>query len=317
MLYQYKARRLSGDLLTGELEGDNVLLVKEALASQGLFPVSVQPKGFELSLKTLLAGKLKAKELAAFTRQFQVMFAAGMPMEKILLTLKVQTAHPGLRGAVAKIHEDVSGGMRLRDAFARHPKYFNELYTNMLAIGEIGGVLDKTLKGIAEILVKENQIKTKVKSATLYPKIVFVVTVFVAILMLIFVVPVFSGFYSGHGAKLPLPTLILVSLSEWVIGYWYFFVAATAGAVFSWKRFSKTERGKRFVGKLQLKLPVFGNLYRLSVNARFGHLLSSLYRVGLPLSRSLEVTATTIENVIYADGVRQIKQEVERGRSLS
>lgn len=315
--FVYKARDRTGVLLSGTLEGPSVTVVKEALASQGLFPVSVLPRGFDVSLQHLLQRKLKTRDLVNLTRQFEVMFSAGSPMDRILATLERQAKHEGLKEALSKIHKDVSSGMRLSDAFAKHPRYFGNLYTSMLAVGEIGGVLGRTLKGMTGILGKEDSIKSKIKSATLYPKIVVFALVVVATLMLIFVIPVFGDFYAGYGAKLPLPTRILIVASKVVVGYWWLASIVVAGTWWGWKKFKKTNRGKESTSWLQFHLPIFGKLNLLASNARFGHLLGALYKSGLPLSRSLEVVADTIDNIRYARDVQHLKVELDRGRSLS
>ncbi len=316
-VFVYKARDRAGMLVSGTLEGPSVTVVKEALASQGLFPVSVQPRGFDMSLQTLFQRKIKTHDLVNMTRQFEVMFAAGTPMDRILATLERQTKHEGLKDALGKIHKDVTSGMRLSDAFAKHPRYFGHLYTSMLSVGEIGGVLDRTLKGMTGILGKEDRIKSKIKSATLYPKIVIFALVVVATLMLIFVIPVFSDFYAGYGAKLPLPTQILIVASRILTGYWWLAAGVVGGGFWGWKKFKKTSRGKEFTSYMQFHTPVFGKLNLLAANARFGHLLGALYKSGLPLSRSLEVVADTIDNLRYARDVQHLKQELDKGRALS
>lgn len=316
-VFVYKARDRTGVQVSGTLEGPSVTVVKEALASQGLFPVSVVPRGFDVSLQTLFQRKVKTRDLVNLTRQFEVMFSAGTPMDRILATLERQTKHEGLKDALGKIHKDVTAGMRLSDAFAKHPRYFDHLYTSMLSVGEIGGVLERTLKGMTGILGKEDRIKSKIKSATLYPKIVIFALLVVAVLMLIFVIPVFGNFYASYGAKLPLPTLILLGASNVVVGYWWLGSIVIGVGVWGWKKFKKSQRGKEFTSYMQFHAPVFGKLQLLAANARFGHLLGALYKSGLPLTRSLEVVADTIDNIRYARDVTHLKQELDKGRSLS
>lgn len=316
-VYVYKARDRTGNLITGTLEGPSTVAVNEALATRGLFPVSLQPRGLNLNLASLFQKKVKTRDLVNLTRQFEVMFAAGTPMDRILATLERQTKHEGLKEAMSKIHKDVSAGTRLSDAFAKHPRYFDHLFTSMLSVGEVGGVLNRVLKGMAAILGKEDRIKSKIKSATLYPKVVIFALVVVATLMLIFVIPVFGDFYKGYGAKLPLPTLIVLAASDVLIGYWWIAGTVTGLAYWSWRRFKKTVRGKEFLSYVEFHFPVFGTLTLLAANARFGHLLGALYKAGLPLTRSLEVVADTIDNLRYARDVQYLKQELDKGRSLS
>lgn len=220
MIFIYKARNKQGLLVSGEVEGSHSAAVRHALVSQNLFPVSVQPKGFEMSLKSLLQRRVTNKDIVKLTRQIQVMFEAGTPMDRILETAEKQTQHEGLKQALRKIHDDVSSGLTLSQAFAKHPKYFSSLYVNMLTVGETGGILDKTLKEMVKIIESEYQIKAKIKTAMLYPKIVFGALMAVTVLMLNFVIPAFGDFYAKFNAELPLPTRILIGLSDFFVGYW-------------------------------------------------------------------------------------------------
>ncbi len=315
--FVYRARDAQGALITGEVEGTHPTGVKQALAIRGLLPVSVQPKGFEFSLKTLLQKKIKPKDLANLTRQFQVMFKAGTPMDRILATLVKQTHHHNLKEALSTIHKDVAGGMRLAQAFGRHPQYFSTLYTSMLEAGERGGVLDKTLKEAATVLQKEHQIHSKVKSATLYPKLVIGALLIVVCLMLVFVIPAFENFYGQHDTALPLPTQILLGLSKVFTTYWYLPLFFFFVSVVFWKRLTNSSAGKRWLSQVTFRLPVFGNFNLLVANARFGHLVAALYRAGLPLSHSLGVVADTMTNLGYADELRSLKKDLEEGGSLS
>lgn len=315
--FVYKARTSQGALLAGEVEGTNAREVKEALAGEGLFPVSVQPKSFHLSLKEILFGRLKPQELFNFTRQFQALFAAGLSVDRIFTTLIQQTSHRYFREIIKKIHHDISTGTSLADAFARHPRTFSKMYTSMIAVGEAGGVLDKTLKELASIVGKEHRIRSRVKTATLYPKIVFVVTTLVAAGMLLFVIPVFADFYAGYGAALPLPTRILIGASKLVTTYWYVGAALFLGIVWSARLLVKTQRGRTEIDRLKLRTPVIGRLLRMVANARFGHLVGALYRAGLPLGLSLEVVAETIDNSLFAQAVLRLRQEIDRGGSLA
>jgi len=316
-LFEYKARDKKGSLVTGDLEGESAISIKEALASQGLFPVSVQPKGFERSLAAFFERPLKPRELLSLTRQFQVMFSVGTPMDKILATLARQAKHEGLKAVLKRIHQDIESGVRLSEAFAKHPKYFDALYTSMLQVGETGGVLEKVLTEMTTILEKESRIRAKIKSATLYPRLAIGAVLVVSVLMLIFVIPAFEAFYAKYHSQLPLPTRIMIGLSEFASTYWYLFLLGVGGIFYGIKMFFKTAKGELLASLINMKLPVFGNLNRLVADARFGHLLAALYRAGLPLSQTLEVVANTIDNKLYANDVRSLRKEIDSGVSMS
>lgn len=317
MRFVYKARNQDGALISGELDAINAMIVKDALADKNLFPVSVQPKGFDLSLASFFVRKVKTKDLVNLTRQIQVMFAAGTPMDRIIDVSRRQAKHAGLKKSLEKIHQDISVGAKLSEAFAKHPQHFNSLYINMLNVGETGGVLDGTLKEMVKILQSEHAIRAKVKSATLYPKIVMGTLFAVSTVMLMFVVPAFGVFYAKFDAQLPLATRILVAISDVVTAYWYLVFFGMLGGFFAWKAFVTTPVGKNFSSLLKFKTPIFGHLNLMVANARFGHLISALYRAGLPLTKSLDVVADTIDNHRFADDVRLLKKGLEEGRSLS
>lgn len=313
----FKARDSSGTLVSGEMDGENHDAIKELIAAKGLFPTDVQIKGLEFSSFSLFKRKPTPKDIASMTRQFQAMFAVGTPMDRILSILAHQLQNPALKQAMMHIHKDVASGTRLSVAFRAYPNYFSPLYTSMIEVGETGGVLDKTLKEMAAILQKEAEIKSKIKSAMLYPKIVLFVLIVVMWGMLAFVIPPFKTFYANHGAQLPTPTKLVLVLSELCTSYWYILLFGGIAAYWLWKRVVRTQIGKEWTSNIAFKLPVFGRLNRLTANARFGHLLSGLYRAGVPIAHALGVVANTMDNIHYANDVLSIKKGLEQGSSLS
>lgn len=315
--FNYKARNKAGQLVVGELDGEDTLVIRDMIAKEGLFPISVTPKPKEMTLARLFERKPTSKDISNLTRQFEVMFSAGTPIDRILITLAKQIQNAVLRTALVQIQRDVAMGMRISAAFKKHPKIFNTLYTSMLEVGEIGGVLNITLKEMAMIMEKEDSMKQKVKSAMLYPKIVCGVLGMVIWAMLIFVIPPFQQFYSKFNADLPLPTTILLFLSKVCTTYWYVPVLVLGGSIYAWKKFKVTPRGRYFTSYFGFKLPVFGRLNRLVANARFGHLTAALYRSGVPLTTALTVIANTIPNVFYAADVIALKTGIEHGQSMS
>lgn len=315
MKFLYKARDGRGTLITGELEGESAASVKTALAAQGLFPIAVHSRGWEFSW-AWFRRSTRQKLLVDLTRQFQAMFSAGIPIDRIMTTLARQSSDRGLATALTRIGHDVSGGMKLSDAFARHPRYFGDLYVSMVAVGEAGGVLEKTIRELAVILKKDHRLRAQVKSATLYPKLVLLALVVVMTAMLAFVIPTFADFYAQYQAELPWPTRLLIGLSEMVTTWWYVSVALVVGGVIGWKKFSATVRGRAWIDHLVLRLPIVGPLQLMATTARFGHSLVALYRSGVPLSRALEIVAGTIENVHYAQDVRMLKHELDQGSPL-
>ena len=319
-VYLYRARDAQGALITGQVEASAVEALKIKLASQGLIPLSVKgvAQGIHLPNWTKFFGpRIKLEEILVFTRQFQTLFKAGLGMEAILSALIRQCQNKGFQEVLQKIRAEVSSGGTLSSAFSKHPKVFRELYINMLAAGEEAGILEGTLKYLADLLEKESMLTASVKSAILYPKIVLAVLVMAISILMIFVVPKFATFYEHYQSALPLPTLILMKLSHLFVHGWYLLAAIAGLLIFAFKRYQRTARGKLRLGKIAFQVPVFGPLNLRVANARFCHILSSLYRSGLPITRALEITGGTLENGAFRRDVEILCAELTGGRSLS
>ncbi|MBI2091567.1 MAG: type II secretion system F family protein [Deltaproteobacteria bacterium] len=318
-VFLYKSRDSKGTLVSGEMEAANADDVRRNLSEKGLLPTRIEPKGLSISIPQFFRQRSKGKvrDLIALTRQFYALFKAGVNMDRILFTLARQSENSRLRIALEEIRRDVSKGSGLAAAFGKHPDIFNELYVNMLSVGETGGVLEQSLLKLVEILKKEHKLITSVKSATLYPKIVIVVFFMVVALMIVFVIPRFADFYAGFKAELPLPTRILIAVSDFVSAYWYFFLAGIAfGTVFV-RRLKNTSKGNIFFDRLRFKIPVFGKLHQLVINARFGHLVAAMYKSGLPLATALDIVGRTIGNKVFQKEIEGLNDDVSKGSSLS
>lgn len=294
--------------------------MQEALFSQGLIPISVheiKKSKFDLQKVSNFFIRVKIEDLMMFTRQFYTLFKAGVSMDTILSAISKQLSSRALKDALAKIKADVAEGASLSQAFARHPRVFDEMYVSMLAAGEEGGILEQVLLELVTLLEKEDEIKRNVKSAMLYPKIVIGV-LFVAVWVLMtFVVPKFSAFYVHYGSALPLPTQILIGTSNFVKGYWYIVFIVIAIIIVVYRRYYGTKSGKLNVDKLKFRFPIFGSLTLKIANARFGHILASLYKSGLAMPRSLEVVANIIGNESFALEVRKVRDRIQKGATLS
>lgn len=318
-LFKYTARDSSGKSQSGELDAQDIQTVRQSIKGKGLFPITIieHVESQSLDLAKIFQRKPKPKDIANLTRQFQVMFMVGVPMDKILTILANNTHIIVLKEALEGISHEVASGKRLSEAFSQYPKIFSPLYTNMLAVGETGGVLDKTLNELASVLEKEHSLKAKVKSAMLYPKIVMGALIGVTWLMLAFVFPPFQAFYASNDAELPLPTKILMALSDIVVDQWYVPIVGALALYVSWKMLKKNEAFAITLSKLSFKLPVFGKLNLLAANSHFGHLVAALYKAGVPLVKALGVVASTMPNRVYAQEVHSLKVGLEQGLSLS
>ncbi len=317
--YTYKARDEKGNLILGEMLVETKSQLYGKLSEKHLFPIAVNEKQKNAGLDVLrmFFGKPSAKDIISFTRQFYSLFRAGVNLNKIFSILAKQTPNQIMKETIEALQLDIQKGTSLEAAFSKHPKIFNRIYTSMLAIGEQGGILDKTLKDLIAMFEKDHKISKKVKSATLYPKIVLGVVAAVMVLALTYIIPIFKDFYAGYGKSLPLPTLILIAMSNFVRSYWYIFIGVCVGTIFLIKRFIATQKGRLLFDKLRFKIPVFGNLELLVGNARFGHLMSSLYKSGLPMLKTLDIIAGSIGNTAFENSIKAIEKKIQTGSSIA
>lgn len=318
-LFFYKARDDKGALITGEIEAPNSKELEENLFSQGLIPIATKEikPGFSMQTITEIFSRVKPEELMIFTRQFYTLFKAGVSMDTIFGTLSKQVLSRKLRSVILKIKSDLASGSSLSQAFGRHPRVFNELYVSMLAAGEEAGILEQVLSELVRLLEKEQEIKRNVKSAVLYPKIVITVLILAVFVLMTFVVPKFSSFYGRYGAELPMMTQILINISNFFRRFWYIVLICIFAIIYSYHRYYSTKTGKYKIDEIRFMLPVFGDLCTKVVNSRFGHILSSLYRSGLSMPRSLEVTANVIDNEAYGMEVRKLKDAIQKGSTMA
>ncbi len=319
-LFHYRARDKDGILFTGEIEAADAEELKEGLFREGMVPLDVREASTtSISVKSIgdYFQRVKQDELMLFTRQFYTLFKAGVSMDTILATMVKQIKGRTLRNALVRIRADVAAGATLSQAFGRHPKIFNEMYVSMLAAGEEAGVLEEVLQNLSQLLEKDFEIQKNVKGATLYPKIVITVLIFAVIFLMSYVVPRFVDFYSRYGAELPIPTRVLIAISMFFRHYWYVALGVAAALYIGFRRFAGTQVGRMRLDTLKFRLPVFGPLALKVANARFGHILSALYRSGLSMPRSLEVVSTVIGNAAYSQELQEVRTQIQRGASLS
>jgi type IV pilus assembly protein PilC len=319
--FAYKVRDRQGKLLTGTLEAESVTIVAGRLRSMGYVPVSIESgekKSLQRDLKIpYFSGRIKLKEVAVFSRQFATMINSGLTLLRSLSILAEQTSNKELARIVGEVRRDVERGSALSVALAKHPKAFSRLYVAMVRSGESGGSLDSVLLRLATTIEKQVELRRKVKSAMTYPVVVGLIVVVILIAMLIFVVPMFKGMYAELDAKLPLPTLILLAVSN---GFKKFFPLVFLGAgfgVWSLKRHVATPAGRRRYDAFKLRAPVFGQLAHKTALARFSRSLAALVRAGVPILDALEIVAETAGNAVVAEAVSDTQAAVKAGESLA
>ena len=316
--YAYKVRDRSGNLVSGELVGDSEGLVMTRLREMGLTPIEVKKAKGGLKMEiNLRPGRVKLKDLAVFSRQFATMVNSGLPILRALAILGDQTENKELEKVLIQVRLDVEQGASLSGAMEKHRKAFNDLYIAMVKAGETGGVLDTVLLRVADNIEKDVELRRKIKSAMTYPLVVVILVSFILGGMLLFVVPQFETIYTQLGGKLPLPTRILLGISQALRSYWYFFMGFVAASVFALRRYKRTERGRAMVDAAKLKVPIFGQLFRKSALARFSSTLGMLLRSGVPILQALDIVADTVNNQVISKAVIDVQGSVREGESIA
>lgn len=320
--FTYRVRDKSGKIVSGEIEGASSSVVAKALRERGLTPLQVEEKQTSLLQTEIripgLSKRVKQKEIVLFSRQFATMVNSGLSLIRALTVLEEQTESDAFRNVLGKVRTDVERGTSLSAAMDRHPKVFTDLYVSMIRAGEIGGVLDETLLRLADILEAQLSLRSKVRSAMAYPAVIGFLIVAVTTAMILFVVPVFTNLYEELGdAELPLPTKLLVGLSNILTGYWWLVILVTAGSIYGFRRWLATEDGRLLWDTYKLKLPVFGNLAHKTALSRFSRTLAVLSRTGVPILQAIDIVADTSGNRLVAKALDEVKDSVRSGESLA
>jgi type IV pilus assembly protein PilC len=319
--FSYKVRDKAGKLVEGKLEAENAQLVVSKLRSMGYVPIEIEQQSSKSLSKDIkipfLSDRIKLKDVQVFSRQFATMISSGLSMLRSLYILAEQTESEPLAAVVNQVRMDVERGASLSSALAKHPKAFNRLYVAMVRAGEAGGVLDSVLQRLATTIEKQVELRRKVKSAMTYPAVVSALVLLLVTAMMLFVVPMFQNIFSALGGKLPLPTEILIKVSNVVRKLWFIVFAAEAAAVYAFRRWINSEAGRKRWDTIKLKAPVFGPLAQKTALARFGRTLSALVRSGVPILESLDIVCETAGNEVVAEAVRDTQQQVKRGEPLS
>jgi type II secretory pathway component PulF len=317
--FTYQARDSKGSLVNGTIDAPNLAVVQEKLRTLGLFPTKVRIKPFqEFEDKfNKIFNPVRVSDKIAVTSQLFTLFKAGMNVDDIFGTLTRQSSHPILKDVLAGVQQEISSGSSLSSALAAYPKVFDRLYVNLVMSGEEGGILEEVLHNLTGLLESEAALKSRVKSALLYPKIVVGVLVMAMFTMLTWVVPKFSGFYGHFHAVLPLPTRILMSVGDFMNNYWYLVLTIMIAGVFAFKKYTSSKKGRLQWGKFLFQVPVFGPLNKKIANARFCHLIAALYSSGLPMTRCVELCAEVVDNGYFIREVKRIHSTIYRGKTLS
>jgi len=314
-VFVYQGRSASGNQ-NGEIEAPDRSAAVGELRRRSILVTKIAEKSTpKISFK--FGGKVKDKEMAIFTRQFSTMIDAGLPLVQCLNILAEQSESKTLRSVTGQVARHVEAGSTLADALRRHPRTFDDLFTNLVEVGEAGGILDVVLQRLAAYIEKAAALKRKVKAAMVYPCAIIGVALLVVIFMLTFVIPTFAQMFKDLGADLPLPTKIVMILSDFVRSYILLIIAGMIGAVMALRSYYRTEGGRATIDALMLKTPVFGTLVRKVAVARFTRTLGTLVQSGVPILDGLRITARTAGNKVVEKAVLQCRAAVTEGKTLA
>src|SRR5258707_1046787 len=314
--YVWKGKPRDGKAVSGERSAENKEAVMALLRRDQILVSSVKEKGKEMVLPKF-GGGVPAKELAIFVRQFSVMIDAGLPLVQCLEILGTQQENKTFAKILQQTRIDVEGGASLADAMRKHPKAFDDLFVNMIAAGEAGGILDTILKRLATYIEKAVKLKGQVKGAMVYPVAVIGIAGIVIAVILWKVIPTFAAMFEGLGAQLPLPTRIVIGMSNWFVRLLPFMVVFGIAFVFLFRKYYATHHGRRVVDRTVLKLPILGILMQKIAVARFCRTLATLMASGVPILDGLEITARTAGNAIIEDAIMAVRNGVERGMTVA
>ncbi len=314
--YVWKGKTREGKAISGEKVAESKDAVMALLRRDQILVSSVKEKGKELAVPKL-GGSVPAKDLAIFVRQFSVMIDAGLPLVQCLEILGSQQDNKTFAKILQQTRMDVEGGASLADAMRKHPKAFDDLFTNMIAAGEAGGILDTILKRLATYIEKAVKLQAQVKGAMVYPVAVIAIAAIVIGVILWKVIPTFASMFEGLGAELPLPTRIVITASNWFVRLLPFIIVFLIVGTIAFRRYYATYGGRRMVDRIVLKAPIIGLLMQKIAVARFCRTLSTLISSGVPILDGLEITAKTAGNAIIEDAIMGVRKGVESGLTIA
>ena len=314
-VFAYQGRGVAG-IQRGEIEAPDRMTAVGELRKRAILVTRIAEKSGGKT-RARIGTKVKDKAMAVFTRQFSTMIDAGLPLVQCLNILAAQSESKNLRGVTADVGRSVEEGATLAEALRKHPRTFNDLFINMVEVGETGGILDVIFQRLAAYIEKAAALKRKVKGALVYPAAIISVAILVIVFMLTFVIPTFAAIFKDMGADLPMPTRIVIGLSDFVRSYILLLIAGFVGCVFAVRSYYRTENGRSIIDALLLRIPIFGPLVRKVAVARFTRTLGTLVQSGVPILEGLRITATTAGNKVIEKAVLQCRISVTQGKTVA
>lgn len=319
--YNYQATDRSGKIITGTMEDDDEKFIVDRLQEMGLFPMSVKKEAIEgprlVNPVRIMGRRIKLRDVMTFTQQLGALLEAGLPLDRSLVILSDVSEKDSMKDVIRNVLLNIQGGGSLSDSLAKHPKVFPPLYTNMIKAGEAGGVLEPVIGRLAEYLENSQRLREEIRSALIYPLLLVAVGGGAVAFLLTFVVPRFTQIFKEMGQNLPLPTVILLFLSNLLRKYWWILLGIVFLVIFGLRRYMKTEAGRSWWDASVLKIPLFGSLVQKIAVSRFARTLGTLLNSGVPILQALTIVKDSIGNEVIAKSSATIREEVKRGKGIA
>lgn len=317
-VFVWVAQTKKGRKLKGEIDAANEAIALGQLKKRNFTvkKLKAKPKDIFGNI-SFLKPKVTKKDLMVFTRQFSTMIDAGLPLVQGLTILAEQSENPTFKAVLKEITKDVEGGSTLAEAMKKHSKIFDALFVNLVAAGEMGGMLDTILRRLAQFIEKAEKLKSQIKGAMTYPIVVMAIAIIVISVILVFVIPVFEDMFKSFGSALPTPTQIVVNMSRFLKSNIHWVIIALIALIYGFKRYRDTAAGKKVTDSLFLKLPVFGNLLKKTAVARFTRTLGTMISSGVPILDALEIVAKTAGNVVIEEIIYEVRGSIAEGQTIA
>jgi type IV pilus assembly protein PilC len=320
--FAYKARFPNGSVSAGVIEAPDQRTANDRLRAQKLILMDLReaaasPLSAMLSKINPFKPKVTSKELVLFSRQLSTLVSAGVPIVQGLTILVDQAETPVFKKVVQGIREDIEQGISIADAMKKHPEGFTELYVSMIRAGEVGGILDTILERLSTYLESAEELKAKIKGAMVYPGVISCVAGGVTLFLLMFVIPTFQSVFASFGAELPLPTRILIDLSNFLRNFFYLVIAVPIAALIGFNKFKATEKGHFMVDSFSLKIPIFGMLLKKVAVAKFSRTLGTLIKSGVPILQALDTVGKTSGNKVIEDAISHARESIREGERMA
>jgi type IV pilus assembly protein PilC len=316
-VFVWKGRTMAGETQAGEVNFERQEEALDFLRKKRILVTSLKEKSKGIKFEIpKFGGSVSTKDMAIFTRQFATMISAGLPLVQCLEILGAQTSNPVFAKAIVDVTHEVEAGSTLADALGKNKKVFDDLFRNMIAAGEAGGILDDILIRLAHYIEKADALKRKVQGAMVYPAVVLTVALGATAFMLIFIIPTFAKMFTDFGGELPLPTKIVLMLSNFLRGYWWALAIGIVAIFISIGKWYKTDMGQKRIDGFLLKMPVLGEVLLKGGVARFTRTLGTLISSGVPILSGLEITARTAGNRVLSDAILQARSSIREGETV-